>query len=54
MEEATIRVHELKEQLASGAYRVDAQAVATALMRSPLLAVLLRPMEPTTSCVNGH
>ncbi len=47
MEKATIRVHELKEQLASGDYRIDAQAVAEALMRNPLLATLLRPDERT-------
>jgi anti-sigma28 factor (negative regulator of flagellin synthesis) len=49
MEEARIKVHELKEQLTSGAYRVDAQAVADALMHSALLATLLRPSE-TAAC----
>ncbi len=50
MEEATIKVHELKEQLASGDYSIDAQAVAEALMRSPLLAKLLRPAEQGGGC----
>lgn len=43
MEEATISVNELKEQLESGVYRIDAQAVADAMLRNPLLATLLRP-----------
>lgn len=45
MEEATISVNELKEQLESGVYRIDAQAVADAMLRSPLLATLLRPAD---------
>jgi hypothetical protein len=49
-----IQVHELKEQLTSGAYRVDAQAVAEALMRSPLLATLLRPLEVATGGSDGR
>jgi hypothetical protein len=54
MEEARNTVHELKEQLKSGAYRVDAQAVAEALIRSPLLATLLRPLDGAAAGNDGR